>query len=259
MKLTTIFTNPNQYFKRIATAHRMPPRLKLAPIAALGGLALLVGATFALTTTRLASGTIASSRLFNGPATVVTSRTTMEPGDTIPWHYHPGVVYVTVTKGALTKYDPCGPTEVYSAGAAFEEGASVHQVINRGTEQAEFYATVIVPAGQPNRIDVSEPHCQEFDVCLRDDQSGDNFQFNSFTGNYQFIPAGAGSPTLSGKGQLRRVGCTLTLQNAQVFASLTTCPLFGPPRGSASIKITPSGSPTAINDSNTTAHTCALR
>jgi quercetin dioxygenase-like cupin family protein len=115
---------------------------------------------YALTNNLLASGTIASSALFNGPATIRMSQLLLNPGDTIPWHYHPGVSYVIVKNGTITEDLGCGGTEVFSAGQAFEETThSVHQVRNLGTTQAELYVTTIFPVGSSGRIDTGGPLC----------------------------------------------------------------------------------------------------
>ena len=112
-------------------------------------------------TVRLALGTIPSSELFNGgPADIAVSQITMQPGDVIPWHYHPGRAYVVVKTGTVTEEDGCGGSEVFSAGQAFEEPIPrVHQVRNTGSIQAELFATVIAPAGQPRTINTVGPLC----------------------------------------------------------------------------------------------------
>jgi quercetin dioxygenase-like cupin family protein len=121
---------------------------------------MVCGAAFALTNNLLAGGTIASSELFNGPATIRMAQIIMNPGDTIPWHYHPGRAYVVVKSGTVTEDLGCGGSEQHSAGDAFEETTqSVHQVRNLGTTQAELYVTVIVPLGSPTTISTGGPLC----------------------------------------------------------------------------------------------------
>jgi quercetin dioxygenase-like cupin family protein len=115
----------------------------------------------AVVSVRLALGTISSSELFNGsPADVAVSQITMQPGDTIPWHYHPGLAYVILKSGTVTEDNGCGGSEVFTAGQAFEEPfPRVHQVRNTGSVPAELYATIIVPAGQPRTINTGGPLC----------------------------------------------------------------------------------------------------
>ncbi|MGH9934841.1 MAG: vanadium-dependent haloperoxidase, partial [Blastocatellia bacterium] len=98
------------------------------------------------------------------------------------------------------------------------------------------------------------PVIYDFDVCLRDDRSGDTLRFSPFTGDYQFIKSGESAPLLIGKAQVKRIGCALALHDPKVSASLTGCPLFGPPRGRALIRLTPLGGVVIINDSNPASH-----
>ena len=114
----------------------------------------------AVVSVRLAVGTIPSSALFNGPADVGVSQITMQPGDVIPWHYHPGRAYVVIKSGTLTEDEGCGGSEVFTAGQAFEEAIPrVHQVRNTGSVPVELYATIIVPAGQPRTVNTAGPLC----------------------------------------------------------------------------------------------------
>ncbi len=121
----------------------------------------LLGVTaYALTSVRLASGTILFSEAFKGPADVAMSQVTMQPGDAIAWHYHPGRAYAIVKSGTVTEDHACGGSEVFTAGQAFEEPIPrVHQARNTGTVPAELFVTVIVPSGQPTRIDTGGPIC----------------------------------------------------------------------------------------------------
>lgn len=115
---------------------------------------------YAVTSVRLALGTIPSSELFNGPADIAISQITMQPGEVIPWHYHPGRTYVIVKSGTITEDNGCGGSEVFTAGQALEEPIPrVHQVRNTGTVPAELFATIIVPAGQPRTINTAGPLC----------------------------------------------------------------------------------------------------
>ncbi len=103
------------------------------------------------------------------------------------------------------------------------------------------------------------PVLDDFDICLRDDQSGDSLRFNPFTGDYQFTRSGESDPVLTGQAEVNRIGCTLTLHDARVSALVIGCPFFGPTRGRASIRLTPLGPLVIINDSNLASHTCAGR
>jgi quercetin dioxygenase-like cupin family protein len=128
---------------------------------------------------RLALGTIPSSELFNGPADMAVSQITMQPGDVIPWHYHPGRAYVVIKSGTLTEDEGCGGSEVFTAGQAFEEAIPrVHQVRNTGSVPVELYATIIVPAGQPRTVNTAGPLCgppKNKDECTNDGWRNFNF------------------------------------------------------------------------------------
>jgi quercetin dioxygenase-like cupin family protein len=91
---------------------------------------------------------------------------TLYPGETVPWHYHPGKVYVVVVSGTLTEEKGCGrPAETITAGSAFTELPGViHRVFNYGTEPVEIIVTAIVPprfAGYQGTILVSGPRCDD--------------------------------------------------------------------------------------------------
>ena len=134
---------------------------KLALVVLLCAITVLaITAYAAVTQMPLAHGTIASSELFNGPAEVRVTKITLQPGDVIPWHYHPGKVYVIVQSGTITEDSGCGGSEVLTAGQAFEEPIPrVHQVRNIGTEPAVLFATLISSAGQPPAINTGGPLC----------------------------------------------------------------------------------------------------
>ncbi len=119
-----------------------------------------VTAYAAVISVRLATGTIQFSESLNGPAEVTMTQITMQPGDTIPWHYHPGRVYVIVKSGTVTEDEGCGGSEVLTAGQAFEEAIPrVHQVRNTGLVPAELFVTNIAPFGQPRTVNTGGPLC----------------------------------------------------------------------------------------------------
>jgi len=89
---------------------------------------------------------------------------TLDPGDSVPWHFHTGRGWGTLTAGALTEDEGCGnPLNVYAAGSAFAEiPGRVHRVFNFGSVTAVFTWTEIYPACDPNggTIFVSGPNCE---------------------------------------------------------------------------------------------------
>ena len=58
---------------------------------------------------------------------VVTTRVTVQPGAQIPWHTHPGPVFVTIAQGELTYISSVGcSSRRYSAGTAFVDPGHGH-------------------------------------------------------------------------------------------------------------------------------------
>jgi len=120
------------------------------------GTALLSTAVYAAMTVILAVGTIPESKLFDGPATVTVRTLTIDPGETLAWHYHPGYAFNVVKSGQLTVEEGCGGgDETINPGDSFEEmDGEVHRAKNVGTEPVVVYNTFIVPQGQPTTINI---------------------------------------------------------------------------------------------------------
>jgi len=82
---------------------------------------------------------------------IVTTRVTVQPGAQIPWHTHPGPVFVTIAQGELTYISSDGCTSRrYPAGTAFVDPGHghVHTAVNTGDTDAVFTATFFeAPAG----------------------------------------------------------------------------------------------------------------
>ena len=89
-----------------------------------------------------------------------------------------------------------------------------------------------------------------FDTCLQDDRSGDILRFDSASGDYQFLRCGADGFTLIGRGDVRQVGCVLSLSDARVKAEVIHCSIAPPDRGHAIVRVTPLGPIFVINDRN---------
>jgi quercetin dioxygenase-like cupin family protein len=139
---------------------RFSSNRKALLIATLCAIVIFAVTAYAVTQVRLAQGTIASSQILNGPALVTMTQITLQPGDVIPWHYHPGKVFVIVQSGAITEDAGCGGSEVLTAGQAFEEPIPrVHQVRNEGSVPAVLFATLISTPGQPLAINTGGPLC----------------------------------------------------------------------------------------------------
>ena len=72
---------------------------------------------------------------------------TFYPGESFPWHFHPGPLAIVVTQGDLTEDRGCGaPLEVHHAGEAFTEAPGVvHAVTNAGSVPVILYISGTLP------------------------------------------------------------------------------------------------------------------
>jgi len=94
------------------------------------------------------------------PTDVLVQTITFKPGGFSGWHYHPGVVIVVVQSGAVTTHNSSCQTQTYAAHETFvESGNEPFMVSNQGSVDAVVYVTIIVPKGDPFRIESSPPAC----------------------------------------------------------------------------------------------------
>ncbi len=96
------------------------------------------------------------------------------------------------------------------------------------------------------------------DSCLQDDRNGDILQFNSCTGDYQFIRCGTGGFTLTGRATVSRGQGALILRDNRLNATFRTG-FAGRNSGDAVIKVTPLGPTFLIEDNGTANNTCVCR
>lgn len=122
-----------------------------------------------LVTSNVADGVDAMSRTgdwkarldIKGSTDVRTVKYTVAPGGTFGWHSHPGPTIVVIKQGTLTYLDgeTCESTP-YPAGTAFvDDGNHTHNAFNHGAVELVFYATHLMPAGMPTRIDEPAADC----------------------------------------------------------------------------------------------------
>jgi quercetin dioxygenase-like cupin family protein len=143
---------------------------------AVGAGVILIGVTaYALVVIEiLAIGTISHSDLYDSSATLTVRKLTLQPGDVLPWHYHPGYVFNVVKSGILTVEDGCGGEHTLTAGQAFEElDGRVHRGKNLSSEDTVVYNTFIMPDGKPTTRNIpnNERRCgppSEVNVCKDD-------------------------------------------------------------------------------------------
>ena len=117
---------------------------------------VLTGTALALSSISFNIGTAASYDFggygpgFPVPATIQIQAFKLNPGETIPWHFHKGVSYVILSRGALTEQHLVGSarcaSEELTAGSAFVESpGQVHSVTNTGPDVAVISWATIFP------------------------------------------------------------------------------------------------------------------
>jgi quercetin dioxygenase-like cupin family protein len=85
---------------------------------------------------------------------------TFQPGGHTGWHSHPGVLFVTVEAGAVTRYESSCERNTYAAGQSFIERGSEHVILvrNEGSTSAKVQIAYVVPAGTDNaRLRIDQP------------------------------------------------------------------------------------------------------
>jgi quercetin dioxygenase-like cupin family protein len=95
------------------------------------------------------------------PTDVLVQTITFQPQGNSGWHFHPGVVIVVVESGQVTTHDASCKTATYGPQESFvESGTEPFMVSNESaTDKAVVYATLVVPAGSPFRIETAPPAC----------------------------------------------------------------------------------------------------
>jgi len=90
---------------------------------------------------------------------------TIQPGESVPWHYHPGKIYGVIVSGTLTEEHGCGqlPGQLDAGSAFIEQAGAIHRVFNHGTDPVVIIFTFIVPAANKDyngiTVLVSGPRC----------------------------------------------------------------------------------------------------
>src|SRR5262245_61390747 len=118
--------------------------------------AVLAGTAWALTNIELKLGTVASYDFgafgpgYPVPGTIQIHAFIMQPGDTVPWHFHKGVSYVILARGTVTEQHVVGPdqcaSEEVTVGSAFVESpGQVHTVTNTGRDSAVIWWATVFP------------------------------------------------------------------------------------------------------------------
>ena len=121
--------------------------------------------TFSLAFTGTGDGDgspIGAHQHLDDESTMVVAEVTWGPGGTSGWHYHPGVVLVSVLEGNIevTWERDCVP-RTYSAGEGFFDPGVIHNADNLSDdESARAYAIFLgIPDGEPATIWVEPVDC----------------------------------------------------------------------------------------------------
>lgn len=95
------------------------------------------------------------------PTDVLVQTITFQPNGTSGWHFHPGIVIVVVESGQVTTHDEDCRTKTYGPHESFVESGTVPFMVSNEstTANAVVYATIVVPVGNPFRIETPPPAC----------------------------------------------------------------------------------------------------
>jgi len=155
------------------TAQNWLSRGKLAFVAMMASFAVLAGGSASASPAIDLTLETTAEGAFKAPTTVHTNSATdvviqkmiIQPGGSTGWHWHPGVVVLTVQKGTITrvtkvKGSPGCTVETFPEGTSFiKQGTNVLNGYNRGSEPIELWLTYIQPKNTPLRYEVANPGC----------------------------------------------------------------------------------------------------
>lgn len=150
----------------------MSRRVRMSAGIAIGLVTVLAGTALAISNITFKLGTI-SSYDFGGfgpgypvPGTIQIQGFKMNPGETVPWHFHKGVSYVILAHGTLTEQhvvgpDQCASEELTQGNAFVENPGQVHTVSNTGRDVAAiWWATIYPKSDGPGGIyPATPPNC----------------------------------------------------------------------------------------------------
>ncbi|MFB9365484.1 cupin domain-containing protein [Kitasatospora sp. NPDC001664] len=94
---------------------------------------------------------------------VIEQTLTIQPGGDTGWHVHPGIVFLTVVKGTITRRSADCKVETFPAGSSFiKQGDVPLNGVNLGTEPIELHLTYVLPEGTPLRYEREAPKYCKF-------------------------------------------------------------------------------------------------
>jgi hypothetical protein len=94
------------------------------------------------------------------PLDVVVRQHDYAIGSTTGWHSHPGIIFITVTKGELTYYERDDPTcspHVVHQGQGFVDDGAGHIVRNESGAVAQDISVITAPVGGAFRGELPAP------------------------------------------------------------------------------------------------------
>jgi quercetin dioxygenase-like cupin family protein len=94
------------------------------------------------------------------PATFLFQVFTSHPKSSTGWHYHPGILLVSVADGSVDWYDDSCVKHVRKAGDFFmEREHELHVVLNSSTVPSRLIITFIIAKGLTYKISAPPPPC----------------------------------------------------------------------------------------------------
>jgi len=102
---------------------------------------------------------VATGHGTRSPAVFVFQDFTMYPDANTGWHYHPGIVLITVAQGSVDWYDARCTKRTHTAGDFFTEGNQLHFVRNSSSSPARLIITFVIEKGVTNKIFAPPPPC----------------------------------------------------------------------------------------------------
>lgn len=93
------------------------------------------------------------------PSVFVFQDTTLAQHANTGWHYHPGIVLITVAGGSLEWYDSTCVKHVHVTGDFFTESDQLHYVRNVGSVPMRMIITFVIAKGLTNKIYAPAPPC----------------------------------------------------------------------------------------------------
>ena len=141
--------------------HRRALRRTGIALAGAAAAALTVATAYSAVSQIIAVGSMDYSELIDGPATVTMRTFTINAGEVLGWHYHPGAgAFTVMISGVLNVEDGCGGEAVYTPPQAFLEPPNrVHRGKNLTGDPVVTAQTFIVPQGAATTVATNQQLC----------------------------------------------------------------------------------------------------